>query len=188
MRSSGSTRSRSANATVRRWVFVIGDDDPKLCTGRRMLRRGLAAAVPSGASSLRPIVLDPYAPEPLSRGDRRRAEHDGVLVVDGSWNRLSARGRLGASGAPAVGRGVPRRLPMLVAANPQHYGRLGELNSAEALAAALFVIGRASEATELLSTFPGGRAFFSVNADRLAAYGRATTAEGIRRAERRLFS
>ena len=187
MGSSESTPGRSTRSKrpIRRLVLVIGDDHPKACTGRRLLRRGLAETPSPFARHARPIVLDPFAPEPLSAQDRPYAEAHGLLVVDGSWNRLSARGRLDV---PLAGGHVPhRRLPMLIATNPQHFGHLAELNSVEALAAALSVLGRANEASDLLEGFSGGTAFLAMNRERLEAYRRAVGPDGVRDAERRLF-
>lgn len=167
---------------------MVGDDHPKACTGRRLLHRGLAgpagrAAVPSRP----PVVLDPFADEPLSAADRSTAERGGLLAVDCSWNRLSERGRFFREGRGAAPFGRPRRLPLLVATNPQHFGRLAELNTAEALAAALYVLGRPAEASAVLVGFPGGEAFFEVNRDRLDRFARAATADDVRAAERSLF-
>jgi pre-rRNA-processing protein TSR3 len=76
---------------------------------------------------------------------------------------------------------------LLIATNPQHFGRLAELNTAEAMAAALYVLGRPSEATALLRDFPGGASFFDVNRERLRRFARARTPEEVRAAERSLF-
>jgi pre-rRNA-processing protein TSR3 len=78
---------------------------------------------------------------------------------------------------------VRRRLPWLVAANPQHHGRFAELNTAEALAASLFVLGEATRARRLLAPFAGGETFFELNAAPLAAYVRAEAADAILAAE-----
>jgi pre-rRNA-processing protein TSR3 len=109
-------------------------------------------------------------------------------VVDCSWNRLSARGGFPDDGRIVAGAGVRRRLPVLVATNPQHYGRLAQLNTAEAFAAALVLVGRSDQAHEILAGFGGGDAFFEVNGSRLADYARAPDAESEQAVERRLFS
>jgi pre-rRNA-processing protein TSR3 len=77
---------------------------------------------------------------------------------------------------------------MLVAGNPQHFGRLGELNTAEALAAALHLVGRPDEAHELLAGFAGGPAFLELNRERLERYARASSPEALVREERALFA
>ncbi len=131
-------------------------------------------------------MLDPYASDPLSRADRGTAERGGLLVIDCSWNRLSASGRLPA--AASRRRAVRRRLPFLVAGNPQHFGRIGELNTVEALGAALYVLGRPSEAADLLGGFAGGAAFLEINRTRLERFARADDADETRRLERDLFA
>ncbi len=188
MRSSASTRSRPERS-IRLRILVLGDDHPRACTGRRLLRLGLASELrPSEAGRDRGVALDPYAEAPLSHADLARAASEGVLAVDCSWNRLATgptRGRRGPWGLESATR---RRLPFLLAANPQHYGRLGELNTVEALAAALYVLGRAGEGVQLLEGFAGGSAFFEVNRVRLERYAGARDAGEILAAEHALFA
>ena len=109
------------------------------------------------------------------------------MALDCSWNRLSTeRARqVGPPGA-APDRGH-RRLPMLVATNPQHFGRVGELNTVEALAAALWVLGRPEHADRLLDGFAGGPAFSEVNRDRLERYAAARSADEVGHEERAAF-
>lgn len=85
------------------------------------------------------------------------------------------------------GRGHRRRLPYLLAGNPQHYGRLAELNTAEALAAALWILGEKERAQALLAGFSGGTEFFRINQVYLSRYAACTDGEAIRTAERDLF-
>jgi pre-rRNA-processing protein TSR3 len=132
-------------------------------------------------------VLDPYAPEPLGPADQKAAARGGILAVDCSWNQLSERGRFPGTEPGERGRGVRRRLPILIATNPQHYGRPAQLNTVEALAAALVLVGRPVEAARLLEGFSGSDEFLKVNAERFAAYGLERDADGVRAAERRLF-
>jgi len=183
MRSSGSTRNPRADAPIRLYLTLAGEDHPRACTGRRLLERGLAQRLPSAGTPNPPILLDPYANEPLAPGDRPAADRGGLLVVDCSWNRLSERGRFPG----AVPRALRRRLPILVATNPQHYGRPAQLNTVEAFAAALALLGRRAEAARVLAGFRGSDSFLEVNAERLARYRRAPDGDGIRDAERSLF-
>ena len=171
---------------IRLLLRVVGDDHPKACSGRRLLRRGLALEVPRiDGLSPPPVVLDPYASQPLSPADRPAALRGGLLAVDCSWNRLHEAGRL-PSGTGRRGT-LRRRLPWLVAANPQHFGRLAELNTVEALAAGLVVLGERDAAAALLEGFSGGSQLLAINADRLAAYASAADADGVSGAERRAF-
>jgi pre-rRNA-processing protein TSR3 len=183
MRSSESTRSPSPRAALPLFVRVVGDDHPKACTGRRLLVRGLARAARHEPGGPPPVVLDPFAAEPLSALDRIEARRGGLLVVDCSWNRLSARGKFPRD----RNDGPHRRLPILVAANPQHYGRVAELNTVEAFAAALYLLGRGEESESLLAGFAGGDGFLALNRQRLDRYREARDPEAVRIAERDLF-
>jgi pre-rRNA-processing protein TSR3 len=188
MRSSGSTPSPSPRPPIRLLLLLAGEDHPKACTGRRLLHRGWVRAVSRiGENRSRPIVLDPHAPSPLSGADRPGAREGGLLVVDCSWNRLAERGSL--PGAIPSGRdgAIRRRLPILVAANPQHYGRLTELNTVEALAAGLFVLGYPAVAAQILEGFRGGDGFLEINRERLERYRAAASPDEVRGAERALF-
>ncbi|CAG0919553.1 unnamed protein product [Notodromas monacha] len=71
----------------------------------------------------------------ISRADKDLIEKAGLAVVDCSWTRLED------VKWSKVGKGAPRLLPFLIAANPTHYGRPCELSCAEALAAGLYIIG-----------------------------------------------
>jgi pre-rRNA-processing protein TSR3 len=188
MRSSGSTPSRSARRAPRLLLWFAGDDDPRVCTGARLVRFGRAHRVPDPTRlTPPPIVLDPYAPLPLSHRDVAAARRGGILVVDCSWNRLSHAGRF--PGATPHGRRNPlaRRLPFLLAANPQHYGRVGELNTAEALSAALYVLGFPAAAASVLEGFRGGEAFLEINRHALDRFRTAASPRDVEEAERAVY-
>ena len=188
MRFSGSTPNPSPDRPVPLYLVVAHEDHPKLCTGRRLLRRGLVRELNNARPpEPLPLILDPNAETPLSREDRVVAEARGILVVDCSWNQLGRRGGF-PSGIRWIARARPRRrLPWLLAGNPQHYGRLAELNTVEAFAAALFTLGESGRAAELLEGFVGQDSVLSLNRDPLAAYERATDAAAVRVAEREFF-
>jgi rRNA small subunit aminocarboxypropyltransferase len=182
-----STRNRSPESVIPLYVRITGEDHPKACTGRRLVRRGLAqewTRQPRG--NVGPILLDPRSSEPLTPGDTVRAKADGILVVDCSWNQLQARGGFDQRGPP-LERLPHRRLPWLLAGNPQHYGRLGELNTAEAFAAALDILGDRRQAERVLGTFAGGPAFLALNARLLESYRSVGSREQLLAAEREFF-
>jgi len=189
MRSSASTPNRSRSPRpIRLFVVLAGEDHPKACTGRRLLRWGRATSAPTHSpAGEAPVTLDPYAPTPLSAADRATVERLGLLAVDCSWNRLGERGRFPDATVGPGRRARRRRLPILIATNPQHYGRVAQLNTAEALAGALGVLGRMAEASRLLAGLAGGEEFVAVNRDRLERYAGAGSAEEILAAERALF-
>ena len=180
MGSSASTPSPPRSAEVPLLIVFADEDDPRRCSGRRLVRSEMARAIPDGRSPPHgAVLLDPHSAVPLSRADRDRALQGGVVAVDCSWNRIGATGQY-----PPQLRGLDRlrlrrRLPWLVAANPQHHGRLGELNTAEALAASLVLLGERGRAGRLLGPFPGGPTFFDLNAAAFAAYARAPDAHAI---------
>ena len=187
MPSSRNTRSPSTESGTRLFVRITGEDNPKACTGRRLLRRGLAREW-SGHSAYEtgPILLDPRAPDPITVLDRPHAVAAGILVIDCSWNRLHSRRGFDPA-LPGVAGLERRRLPWLLAGNPQHYGRVGELNTAEAFAAALIVLGDRAAAERVLGTFAGGPGFLALNAGLLEAYRTAESIEELRAAEREFF-
>jgi pre-rRNA-processing protein TSR3 len=187
MRSSGSTPSPLSRRPIRLLVRFLDEDDPRRCSGRRLLRRGLVRPI-GGWERLvpSPITLDPFAAVVLSGGDRARAEAGGILAVDSSWNRISGRSRLLGEGERSPSPHA-RRLPLLVAGNPQHYGRWTQLTTAEALAAAVYVVGHAPEAETILEGIPGGPAFLEINRARLERFARAPSSQAAVEAERSIF-
>ena len=189
MRSSGSTPSPRSERPVALWLLVAGEDHPKACTGRRLLRRRLALPLATERAPRRPaILLDPHAEDPLGPADRAAAAWGGVLGVDCSWNRLAARGGY-PEGAEWLRRlRLRRRLPWLVAANPQHFGRVGELNTVEAFVASLVLLGEEPRARRMIEAFPGGATFLEINDERLRAYRAAHTTDALRAAEAALFT
>ena len=132
-------------------------------------------------------MLDPYAPTPLSSADEPMAGEGGILVVDCSWNRLSARGAFPGDEGRSRRAGTHRRLPVLVATNPQHYGRVAQLTTVEAFCAALYILGRPEEAAQVMAGFAGGEEFLEVNRARLDRYREARGPAEVIAAERALF-
>ncbi|MEM0129131.1 MAG: DUF367 domain-containing protein [Thermoplasmata archaeon] len=181
MRSSGSTPSLRDGGSIPLWLTLRGDDHPRACTGRKLLHRGWVFLVPAPPKGS--IVLDPYAAAVLSAADRPRAIRHGLTAEDCSWNALSGR----ASREEHRSRAVGRRLPFLRAANPQHYGRIGELNTVEAIAAALWLLGEPHRASGILEGFRGGPAFLSLNRAWLEAYAAAGSGPEAKEAERRIL-
>jgi pre-rRNA-processing protein TSR3 len=187
MGSSRSTHSPSTEPSTPLFVRITGEDHPKACTGRRLVHRGLAREwKANGLHGRGPILLDPRADHPLTALDGPRAALEGLLVIDCSWNRLHQRGGFDPAVA-GLGRLPRRRLPWLLAGNPQHYGRVGELNTAEAFAGALDILGDRPAAEGVLNTFAGGAGFLVLNARLLEAYRNARSVDELRAAEREFF-
>ncbi|MCI4350463.1 MAG: DUF367 domain-containing protein [Thermoplasmata archaeon] len=185
MPSSASTRNPSPDGRIPLLLIVAGEDHPKACTGRQLLRLGLAR--PLAGSRGRAILLDPYANDPLSAADGGIARRGGFAAIDCSWNRLWARGGFPTQADAGAARAPRRRLPWLFAGNAQHYGRLGQLNTAEAFAGARYIVGDLAGAAELGERVHGVASFLTLNRQLLNDYAGCSTADDVLRAERKSF-
>lgn len=168
-------------APIRLFALLQREDDPKRCTAAKLVRLGdlievpSAARVPPGA-----VVLDPEAEKALSREDLGAAKSRGLLVLDCSWNALRR--------FPRVRSGLRHRaLPFLVAANPTNFGKPQRLSSAEALAAAAYILGERALAHHLMSRFKWGPAFLEINKERLEAYAASETSQEVVEAQARML-
>ena len=159
-------------------VRYEGDDDPEKCTARKLARFGLVTLHRSARATPPGIVLDPFAERALSpvdaapdtaedspdggRGETAPGVRDRLVALDCSWETAEAEAfRL---------RGPHRALPFLVAGNPVSYGTPFRLNTAEAFAGALVVLGHRERAEELLSKFRWGHTFLELNEEPLRRY------------------
>ena len=116
------------------YIYHARQCDPKKCTGRKLARFDLARLydrIPRLPRSA--ILLDPTAEKALSPADDPRK---GIIVLDCSWEEVE---RI----FPELGKLnlEHRALPYLLAGNPVNFGRPLKLNSAEAFAAALYILG-----------------------------------------------
>ena len=160
-------RGKLQTDRARVFVYLMRQDDPRKCTASRLARRGLANPL-RRLSAVRgdPIVLNPVSPRFLLRSDATKAIRSGVMAIDCSWEK--------AEGVfMAQFPGTNRKLPALMAANPINYARIGKLSTAEALCAALHIMGFTSQARELLSPFGWSDTFFVLNKELLREYARA---------------
>jgi len=153
-----------SSAKPKVYVLLLRQDDPKKCTSVKLAKFRLATPLyRMGRVPRRSLVLNPAAPRILLPGDRRLAEEYGLVAVDCSWERAQ---EVFARRLPGLGR----RLPVLLAGNPVNYAKPHKLSSAEALAAALYVIGFRQRAVELLSIFKWGEGFLALNREPLESY------------------
>lgn len=156
-------------------LFVYDEKqcDPKKCTARKMVKLGLVIElrslkhIPFGA-----IVLNPFAEKAISREDHDRAEAHGVVVMDLSWKNIEEFPKLSSKVAE-------RALPLLFAANPVNWGKPQKLTSAEALGAALYIMGFKDEAREVLKRFKWGEQFLTLNREPLDRYSSANTSAEV---------
>ncbi|HVM44523.1 MAG TPA: DUF367 family protein [Candidatus Thermoplasmatota archaeon] len=155
-------------------VYHVSQDDPKKNTARKLARFQLAelvdrvSAVPRGA-----VLLDPFCEKALSREDETLARERGVLALDCSWRHAEEV-------FPTIReRTTPRALPLLWAANPVNYGKPATLSTAEALAAAVHILGEPEQARFMMSKFGWGEGFLTLNAEPLKDYAAARTSRDV---------
>ena len=174
MRTDFARSRRSSQRPVELVIFHAEQDDPKKCTGRKLSKLGLAsivkrvAQIPKGS-----VILNPMSEKAFSAEDTGACEKNGITVLDCSWEKseeLLYKLR---------NKEKSRALPFLVAANPTKFGRPFELSTVEALAAALFIIGRREEAEEITSKFKWGPHFLKMNMEPLEAYAEAKNSKEV---------
>ena len=166
-------RGKLQTDRARVFVYMMRQDDPRKCTASLLTRRGLANPL-RRLSAMRgdPIVLNPVSPRFLLGSDATNAIRSGVMAIDCSWEK--------AEGVfMAQFPGTNRKLPALMAANPVNYARIGKLSTAEALCAALHIMGFTSQARELLSPFRWCDTFFDLNKELLREYAHAENEESV---------
>ncbi|MFD1585971.1 DUF367 family protein [Halorientalis brevis] len=145
-------------------VRYEGDDDPKKCSARKLARFELAELHNSTRATPPGIVLNPFAEQALSPADGvgTGARHDRLVALDCSWET--------AEREAFDLEGIHRSLPFLVAANPVNYGTAFQLNTVEAFAGALCILGERDQAEEILSKFTWGHTFLELNEEPLRRY------------------
>lgn len=140
-------------------VRYEADDDPEKCSARKLARFELATLHRSTRATPPGIVLNPFAKRALSPAD---ADRDRLIALDCSWETAEAEA--------FDLDGTHRALPFLVAANPVNYGTAFQLNTVEAFAGALVILGHRQQAEEILSKFSWGHTFLELNEEPLRRY------------------
>ena len=157
----------TVNSNIKIIVYHAKQCDPRKCSALKLKRHALIRVVyrlrllPRGA-----VVLNPFSEKALSPADREHIENKGLIALDYSWKRTEE-----AKAIPLIGKS--RSLPYLVAANPVNYGAPTKLCTAEALAAALYIVGYKAQAEQLLSIFKWGPGFIRLNQELLDVYAQA---------------
>ena len=158
---------------TRIYVLHYRQDDPKKCTALKMVRFRVARLIYSLRDIPRKaVVLNPFGTKVLTPLDRDLILKYGLVVIDVSWKE-------GLSILRRIKERNCRVLPLLIAANPTNYGKPTKLSSAEAVMAALYIIGEVDEAMRIASLFKWGEVFIRLNYELLEAYRKAKTYEEV---------
>ena len=160
-------------------VYMLRQDDPFKCTAAKLAKFRLAEPVKFIPKTS--IVLNPFSQAPVMKKDA--AEAGSVCAIDCSWERADEvlkHQRLAS-------KGIGRRLPAMLAANPTNYAKIGKLSSAEALAGALYILGEKKMAAAIMDKFKWGHTFLELNASLLEDYANAETEEEMARLEKEYF-
>ncbi len=145
-------------------VYEYHQDDPKKCTGLRLIHLRYADRLRSPRQIPRhAIILNPAATRILSPSDTSLGENHGIVALDCSWN-------LAQQVFKHTFHGENRRLPFLLAGNPVNYTSLGKLCTVEALAAGLDILGHTEQSNQILSLFKWGPTFHTLNRELLDTY------------------
>lgn len=160
--------------SVRLCMFEFSQNDSKMDSGSRLVRFGLAQSMRPDVS-FHGIVLSTQTDILVSAADRSLVETSGVAGVNCSWNRIEE-----IPWEKLQRRGKHRTLPFLIAANSINYGRPWKLNTAEALAATLFIVGLETDAALVLRKFSWGSEFFRINEEVLKGYRAAKSSAEVR--------
>jgi pre-rRNA-processing protein TSR3 len=163
------------------YVLLLRQDDSRKCTAAKIARHGLAKSLfKMKWIPRKSIVLNPFASEILLPRDSDLAQRNGLVAVDCSWVKVQEPFTIHMPGEG-------RRLPILLAANPVNYAKPHKLSSAEALAAALIIMGFRESAARLLSLFKWGKSFLTLNHEPLESYSLAGSIEDMSTAEDQFF-
>jgi pre-rRNA-processing protein TSR3 len=120
------------------------------------------------------VVLSSEATTYLSPADLEVVQKHGIGGINCSWNRLDEIpfGKMGS------GR-TQRILPLLYAANSVNYGRPFKMNTAEAMAASLYIVGLKEDAQNMLYPCSYGKEFIRLNFEALEAYSRCSSSAEV---------
>ena len=145
-----------------------------------MRRLGLAKGLKIG-QTFKGVVLSSEAKIFVSPADRDIVNTFGIAGINCSWNRLDEI----PFGSMGKGRNQ-RLLPLLLAANSVNYGRPFKMNTAEAMAACLYIVGFKDDALTLLETFSYGKEFLRLNHEALESYSLCTCSEEVQCCQEKL--
>ena len=140
---------------------MLKQDDPRKCTAAKLVKFGLANDIHK--TSNKTLVLDPFAEQILLNKDKKLI--NSITGIDCSWNLADETFVKNFSG-------IKRKLPPLFAGNPVNYSKLNKLTTAEAISAALYILGYQKLSLQILDKFKWGHTFFELNKELLNEYSK----------------
>ena len=159
---------------IRLVVYHTNEDDPKKCTAKKLHRFGYAVLEKSQRRlPYHAVLLNPFAQKSLSREDLQSAVKHGLVALDCSWKHVEQTFQALEETMTS------RALPFLLAANPVNYGKPYQLSTLEAFSAALYILGQATQAKEILRIYTWGPRFLELNQEPLEEYQEASTSAEI---------
>jgi pre-rRNA-processing protein TSR3 len=159
-------------------IYTAKQCNPKVCTGAKLGRLKIANIITSPQKIRKDsIILSPFADKVISSED---STFNSLTALDCSWEK--AREII-----PSLKSVNDRILPVLVAANPVNYGKPTKLTTAEALAAATYLLGYQELSKQILGKFKWGPQFLVLNENLLNDYRESRDSEGILRVQREYF-
>ncbi|MHA1195678.1 MAG: DUF367 family protein [Promethearchaeota archaeon] len=148
---------------VKLYCIYYDECDRKKCTAYKLKKHGLIQFIDKNSTILKKaIILHPFSHKMLTINDREQIKKYGLIVIDCSWKRIFEERKFF--------KGINRKLPPLIAANPINYGKWEKLSSVEAFAAALYITQFEDLADFLLSKFNWGSSFRTLNEKNFKKY------------------
>ena len=163
---------------IRVHAIWLAQDDPKKNTAVLASKRGDIKLhknmknLPKKGIILEPLCGKVFGPEDH---DLLTTRNGSLVGLDCSWAQIESS----VDTVMKKTRLLPRMLPLLLAANPVNWGKPGKLTTAEAISAALYLIGRQEQAREVLGAFRWGERFFELNQQPLDAYSQAKSSSEL---------